>query len=572
LVSLLLLAVALLWAPASSAATPADTAATLAYLQANYQLDLAIANNAAASSAASASLATQLGSECQGVLAGAPNEEVSSSNPGEHPTPRARGEHQRSKQQLRTIEAELEQAIEAATYQPDIPAIEAFAAQIAPLSWSDPRIAPLAAFRVKRQKEILTPPGASVCADMKFWAHSGYHALSASSRTFEEAQTARTVTAPEGSVQQLLKPFEQAPERALIKKIEALQQRPANALAGAVSAYSRLQRTLGVPESPFETRKQEPVLGHGRTHAGSTFTLRRENATEPSEASCRKSISIEIEGPSKRKTGVSEVWGTSLCLSGRKRRSRASGSCGNEVTSIVAVMPASVQSVQLLLSNGKTITSGVIHIPPRDGGPASVYVQAVRGYSPYPVSLRELGRDDKLVVMVKVGFRCHPEPPASGPRFVSLVNGTTPTGEPFAIEGVLVHFGNHQTGFSLDLSHSHSSNSEAEGEIAVGHTKPKAFSWSLGMECPPHEYAIVYGILSAPGSTVMARTSTGLVPLTKVELAADLHSGGPLVYGVFSTLPSELVVLGGNGTTLYTESLVAKGNEEAEYCGGYAEG
>ena len=44
------------------------------------------------------------------------------------------------------------------------------------------------------------------------------------------------------------------------------------------------------------------------------------------------------------------------------------------------------------------------------------------------------------------------------------------------------------------------------------------------------------------------------------------------MYGVFSTLPSELVVLGGNGTTLYTESLVAKGNEEAEYCGGYAEG
>jgi len=55
-------------------------------------------------------------------------------------------------------------------------------------------------------------------------------------------------------------------------------------------------------------------------------------------------------------------------------------------------------------------------------------------------------------------------------------------------------------------------------------------------------------------------------------VAADLHSEGPLVYGAFSTLPSELVVRGSDGAILYSESLAARGREEAEFCQGYAEG
>jgi hypothetical protein len=91
------------------------------------------------------------------------------------------------------------------------------------------------------------------------------------------------------------------------------------------------------------------------------------------------------------------------------------------------------------------------------------------------------------------------------------------------------------------------------------------------MECKPHEYAVIYGTLAAPGASVLARTAAGLVPLTTVPIAADLHSGGPLAYGVFSTLPSELVVQNSAGSTPYTESLAATGKEEAEFCEGYEE-
>ena len=568
---LTLLAVALLWAPASVAATPADTSATLAYLQAGYQLDVAILDNAAASRAATDTLAERLGSECRGVLKGAPSEGIDSPSTRATPTPRARGEYRRSEEQLQTLDAELEYAIVAAIYQPDIPAIEAFATQIAPLSWSDPQIAPLVASRVKNQKELLTPPSAGVCADMKFWAQSGYHALSAASRAFEAAQTARATAASKGSIQVLLKPYEQAPEQALIKKTETLQRQLAGPLAGALSAYPRLQRTLGVPGAPLAERKREPVLGRGSTRAGSTFVVRPEKATR-FNTSCRHSVSIELEERAKDSTGSpSESSGTSLCLSGQDRQ--PSGSCHGEVQSITAATPASVRSVRMLLSNGQTITSSVVRVPARDGGPRGVYVQAVRDHSLHPVSLSELDRHDKVVAVIKLkALRCHKEAAVRGPTFVSLVNGTTPGGVAFAIEAALVRFGRNQTSFSLDLNTSLHGGSNTEGESAVGNAKRKAFSWSLGTECQPHEYAILYGVLRAPGSSVLARTPAGLVPLSKVAIAADLHSEGPLVYGAFTTLPTELVVLGSDGSTIYTESLAAKGKEEAEYCAGYTEG
>jgi hypothetical protein len=40
---------------------------------------------------------------------------------------------------------------------------------------------------------------------------------------------------------------------------------------------------------------------------------------------------------------------------------------------------------------------------------------------------------------------------------------------------------------------------------------------------------------------------------------------------VFSALPSELTVLGANGSTVYTENLQAKATEATQFCEGYAE-
>ncbi|MGP0102284.1 MAG: hypothetical protein ACLPUT_11785 [Solirubrobacteraceae bacterium] len=562
-VSVSLLAVALLWAPASIAATPADTTATHAYLQAVYQLDLAMLRNAAASRSASTTIAERLGDECHGVLAGAPTEEFGPRAEGPT-TPRARGERQRSELQKQTIEEELELTVYAATYQPDRAAIEAFATQVAPLSWSDPRIAPLARFHAHSLEEHIVSAPADVCADMKTWAQSGYHILSAASREFEAARTARiNAVAPEGSIGSLLKPYEGPRERSLIRKTKAVLAKRVQVLRDDLRGFSHLLRALGVPESPFETHEHEPLLGHGTTSAGGSFTVRSERPESGFGPSCR-SVSVEI----KEASGGS---GTSVCLS-RQGARQLSTECGSGVETITTAVPASVRSARLQLSDGRTITSRVIRVPRRYGGPAGVYVQAVRGYSPYPVSLTELNAQGDVVLELKLAsLRCRKEPARPRPRLVTLASGSTPDGEPFAIEGISFRFGPGPASFRLELDAGLQRTGET-GAIEVGNAKPKAFSWSLGMECPPHEFAIVYGILSAPASSVLARTPAGLVPLTQVAIAANLHSGGPLAYGVFSTPPSELVVRRSDGSTLYTESLAARDKEEAEFCEGYAEG
>jgi hypothetical protein len=564
------MAIALLCAPAGIAATSADTAATYALLQARYRLDEAILQNAPASGSDGSTLTERLGQECDGVLAGAPREEPDPLSEGSATeTRRAEGERQRSELQLQTIQEELALSYAAAIYQPDRAATEAFAAQVTPLIWSNSRIAPLVSRDVRDLEEDLSPPVTDVCADMKAWAQSGYHTLSAASREFAAARKARIeATGPSGSLDSLLKPYEGPIERRLLQRTQTLATRLRTTLTGPLRELSRLQRALGVPEGPFEESKREPVLGRGATEAGGSFVVRRETAQEQFVSQCKHAVSIEITERSKGSRDFSESSDTSVCLGGRAGQ-QASGECSDEVQSITSAVPSSVRTARLLLSNGRTITSRVVRIPRRDGGPRGVYVQAVRGYSPYPISLTELDAKGEVVGVVQLTLlRCHPEPPEKRPTFVMLAEGATPEGAPFSIQGIAFQSGRGHASFNLELDAGLSGRGQA---IEVANTKPKTFSWSLGMECPPHEFAIVYGILSAPGDSVLARTSAGLVPLTKVAIAADLHSEGPLVYGVFSTLPSELVVLGSDGSTLYTESLAAKAKEEAEFCAGYAE-
>lgn len=82
---------------------------------------------------------------------------------------------------------------------------------------------------------------------------------------------------------------------------------------------------------------------------------------------------------------------------------------------------------------------------------------------------------------------------------------------------------------------------------------------------------VLYGILLPPGKSVVAQTPQGAVALNVVPVEPRVHAKGPLVYGVFSALPSELTVLGANGSTLYTENLQAKATEAVQFCEGYTE-
>jgi hypothetical protein len=565
----LLLAGALLCPLTSAAATPADTAATHALLQARIEFDRAYLQDTPARQASIRRLASGIGRECHGVLSGE-GAEPGTSGP---PTPgsrRMQGESERRARQRTTIADELSSALSAAGDQASRAAIEAYAAATDSLSWSDPRIAPLVHANSAAALEIVTAGPADTCADMKAWAQSGYSLLSPASKAFAATRVARAEQrgAPD-SLSVLLRPSESAAERAQLRLDSALRRKLTASDQSFVRIYSRLQRALGAPQSSFEERESKPVLGRGRTHSGETYTLRSGSEDESGNSSCRHPGWIELTESAAQNGRPSIGSGSSLCLSARGKSSLSTG-CGEDVATVTLVVPHDIVSVRLRLSDGSTITSKVVRIPAKDGGPSGVYEQALRGYTPYPVSLAELDARAHVVRRLRLApeGRCKKEADA-GPKFVTLVSGQAPGGLRFTIQGVLVAFGQAQRAFNLSATLGAGG---THGEDSAESRLPKSFDWSLASECAPHPAALIYGILAAPGDSVLARTPEGLVPLAKLELAANLGADGPLVYGAFAAIPSELIVRRADGTTLYSESLAAKAAEETEYCEGLADG
>jgi hypothetical protein len=573
-----------LWAgPASGAVAPGDRAATRSYLLAGLRLDRTVLRNVGASATAVASSDRDIARECAGVLSGAAGyESEEEQDPAERPplTARARGERDRSREQLTRIEAELERATVLALFQPDRGAVQEYANAVGGLSWSDPRIAPLVHSDVQLIEASVAPPVFAPCPDMRAWAQSGYHVLAPGTRALQ-AEEESAPPGPAVALHRLLKRFEDAPARAIIRRASSVRTAVAHGLAGTVPTQSRLRHALGLPETFFERRENAPVLGRGPTTVpGTTFVIRREAPEPPSSGSCRISVSVEFverSGP----TTSSSFGGR--CV-GNPGEGLSSG-CGGEVETISAVVGARVRSVRLRLRDGRTITSRVT--PVREGSRvvAGIYAQAIRS-RPAPEALAELDRRGRVLRTLSMRHAVCPLEPKSaepaGPTFVTLAGGRLPGGEPFSIRGVIVHFGRNQTSFDVEAETGLLGNNglselgaEANGDVAIGPgsrvPKPKAYPWRLSAECPPHPFVVIYGILAAPGGSVLARTPAGLVALVKVPLAARYHAGGPLVFGAFEAMPSELIVRRADGSALYTESLTAKATEASEYCAGYAE-
>jgi hypothetical protein len=558
------LALALL-APTSLATTPSDRLVTHTYLQANLEYTQALVENTPASTTAESKLASSIAHECPGVLAGAPQE---SGPTGEgFQSPRSRGESQRAVRQLSTIQQELVQALTRGLYEPDRLALVALTAKLAPLHWSNPRIAALVGFDLEAVAEQVKPAALDSCADMKSWADSGYRTLSPASRAFAATQETHPATLrPEGSIASLLKPSEGPAERALLRRTDSLHKRLLALYRGTLRTYTGLLRTLGLHQPPVRAHEHRRVLG--RIKAGESTAIVSEGAdSSPSSGSkCNLAVSVEFE--TRTKHGI-DGSSSSLCLSTHDHR--PSTSCDEGAEELALGVPASVRTVRLRLSNGHTIDSRVISVPARDGGPGGVYAFVVQSSMAFPVRLTELDAHGKVMRTIELAKsrRCKHERSAAFPKFSSLVHGTTPEGEPFTILGALFDFGGHPE-FSLELQAT-GGRGDAE-ETFSGPSEQRAFDFTLQSECAPHPYTIIYGTLAPPGDSVLAQTSEGPVALKKVELDPSYHAKGPLLYGIYRTTPSALIVRRADGSTLYTESLLAQAKEETEFCEGYVEG
>ncbi len=547
-------------------ASSSDEQATHAYLLAQYKLVTALLHDAPAARGAESAAATQIARECPGVVSGMPKEP--SRFPA--PPPRVRGENARLSQQQQTIQEELDTSVDRPSASLYHAAEEVWAAEVRQLSWSNPAITADVQTGITARLEAISASAPPFCADARAWAQSGYHTLSDASREFEASRAARmSVEGGEGSLGTLLKPYENASDRALARKVNAVEIELLASAFATAQMVNRLDRTVGFPRVGTEEHNKQVKLGHGRTAAGTRFEV-SSGTSGPgilsSLSSCHRSASVFYSRPGAPEVLIQGGPNNPICLSSPQYRHPAVF-CEAGIETIQAAVPASVRSARLVLADGRTIQSRVIRVPRRDGGPAGIYAQELRGRTSHAVSLVELNAGGGVVLTVELPrYRCVKprEEPEEIPAVRVLASGRTPEGEPFTISA----FGtfNGEPSLSVDTGVDPELN-----EITLPPQAPKAFSWSLSIGCAPHPYAILYAILLPPGKSVMAQTPQGAVALNVVPVEPRVHAKGPLVYGVFSALPSELTVVGANGSTVYTENLQAKAAEAAQFCEGYAE-
>ncbi|HEY1834050.1 MAG TPA: hypothetical protein VGG08_06405 [Solirubrobacteraceae bacterium] len=573
----LVAASALLWGVGSSVAdaaavSSADSTATSTYLEARYELLRATVQDVDATAAAEAKASQAFGQECAGALHGAPDSEFEFVPlPTTRPTPRAEGESRRAEQQKDVLLGELAGNLASASAQPSRSAIESFVATVSPLRWSNALIAELIASEAGELEQTLNSPQSPACADMRFWAQSGFRRLSPDSKAFETTRAARLQTLQEGNLLDLLKPLEDSEARRLVARTRALEvKRTHLRIAAELPSEEALDKALGLPASPFAVNKKPPQIAHGKTLSGAEYVLRKAGH----EGGCRHTISVTFEESSE---GGSSSSTSELCVRRKPTSLPESGCSGGKLATIENGVEPSVRSVRIQLNDGRTIAARVIQLSRRDGGPGGVFVQSFLGRRNLRV-LAIVERDAAGGVVLRLAPKhmtpCREDLEPGKPTFAPLAQGSTPGGEGFTIEGVFYSFGKHQE-FNFEVDTNEGSGYDHPNVISRGSdegpAKPKAYGWSLRNECEPNPYAIVYGALTAPGASVEARTPQGLVALTKVAIPAKLHAPGPLLYGAFAEVPSELVVLRADGSVLYTESLATQDKDQTEYCEGYVE-
>lgn len=590
--------------PASALATSENAAATHAYLAATSRHEETELSNLPHEIEAREATVARISGECPGILTNAPSHEEGFGSPvgrgplgpgGPAPSnARAEGERRRQSRQLDELKLELSFALEGSRTQADREADVALISALTPLKWSNPRITILVQVIAAVVKEQLESPAPPVCADMKSWVASGYKTLAPSSREMASRSEALlkhsfeilglALLTPKQTFPQILVRYENASDRRLARHTETLNRQLDKRSETRAAAVKRLEAAVGLP-APKPPRIERPtkrpvVIARGKTAAGGSFVAAAERSSHASRGACKVFVTItERSRPASGLIGNFFEAGTGRCLSRSHVDPAPAVHCDSGLLTVEANLLARTRSVRLLLSDGNTIASPAILVPARLGGPAGLYYEVVRGPSPIPVSLTELDAHGATLAVLKLPpvLECTKHPIKYFPGgIVRLVHESPPRMPSFTIRAERYRkLG--KVYFELKLQESNeelilgSGGGSIEANVAVPRGW-RVFQPLTSSGCRPQPYAIVYGLLKAPGDSVLARVSGTLVPLRKVVIPARLHAGGVLAYGAFSPLPTELLIRDGRGRTIDRANLAEAARSNTETCEGEAEG
>jgi hypothetical protein len=553
--------------PSVVSASSVDAASTHAYFAAAYRYEQELLANDQASRVAVEASAAAIERGCPGVLKGAPPEPASTT-----PFAQRVGESKREDEQLSDLEEELGLAVEVALDEPYHQALITFTAAVRPLSWSNPTLTQTVDTELTESEERAARPAPNVCADMAAWVTSGYQTLSLASKALvakREEESRSAIRRPTASLSKLFAPYEDAADKALTAKSGALAKQRDRDMAYVRNVYEKLSATIGIVHEREPTIGHPPagavVIGNGRTAAGGRYEV----VVEPPESSGARSEC----GTSHRVSAqilTTEHSGISGCFSRSESSRTPMVNCNEGLLTIDGITLPGARSVRLQLSNGRQIISPVVVVPPGLGGPFGFYYQVVRGPTPIPVSMTELDAQSRPMRTFKlhrfVGCTKHLLKYLHGGIRV-LARGRVPNGPRYWIKGEAYRFLGHiQFALKVEIVEG-----GGGGESLGGHN-PKVFVSGLFTSCQPRPYAVIYGLLKAPGDTVLERVGGSLHPLHRAAIPAHLHAGGTLVYSAADTVPSELIVRNPAGKTIITENLSRQAKEAVDMCEGQAEG
>jgi len=562
--------------------TARDRAATHAYLQARYAYTQAVLANVPAADAAKQLLAQKLEGECPGVLSGAPGTKA-----GEEFEPSAsaksRGEEARESRQVGDLQFELSLALDMHEAELDATAARAFAHTVGSLRWSSPAVTAYAhaLAGLVADYRLAVPP--EVCADMHSWVLSGYKTLSAGTKAAltylddELAGLARGFVRNALEGESLLETYEQRTERALARRVTAVERELARAEAGGDAVERALEDKLGLvaeTEVEEEIQKQDAatvVIGSGRTAAGERYELAVLPATGSEVApGCAEQLIVKTFPRDESADAIVFSSSSGKCFS-RSHPQPPTVDCSEGNLAVEVQTRPEVRYARLRLSNGRRITSPVAHIPARVGGPAGFYYQVVRGPSPVPVSLTEFASGGKIVRTVRLPRVRHCTKPKRTPRRTrTLVRGHIPGAGAYTISAESGGFE-----FPGEQENVHFNAEAGEGETSVFGTIPTRrdpFGAQITSGCTPSEYAIVLGRLRAPHDNVYVRSDGRLMELHKARIPASFHTRGVLAYRALPAYPTEILVKTPAGRTVARTNLAAQAREAREYCEGESEG
>jgi hypothetical protein len=213
--------------PASAAApSSADLAATQALARATNTLVSAAFPDISRGVAAVRSYANHVSAECPAVAAGSPQNHDSEQ-----------------------LDFEVAGALTVTGYHVAAAPIAVFARAVKRLHWSNGRLTHAVRTFATKLQGLSTLAVPNLCGDLRTWVASGYATLPATTVQFVQSYDATDTEAEESpEIVRLARPYGTPSELPVLRRVERIEAKLAEAEADAVSYYSQLMNTIDLQQ------------------------------------------------------------------------------------------------------------------------------------------------------------------------------------------------------------------------------------------------------------------------------------------------------------------------------------